>query len=357
MFEKIIDSFEKVGVIKPSLAVLAGLIVAVLLVQGKRFLVRFFSIDKDLFGVNRAVAAAFESTSSLLITLFALATALRIAELPFVSIELIDNLLSVIVVLQIALWFSRFLKFSINKYFANYSDNGRATAVSIINFLAHGALWSLAVLVILDNLGINVTALVAGLGVGGVAVALAVQNILSDLFSSLSIVMDKPFEVGDFIIIDDIMGNVERVGIKTTRLRSLSGEQIVLANTDLLKSRIKNFKRMFERRVTFSLSVVYGTPLKKLEQIPVWIEEIIKGRDLVRFDRAHFRDFLDSGLKIEVTYFVQSSDMKLYLDRQQEINIAIIKKFKEEGVEFAFPTRVLYLQDERAVGDGFDKIN
>lgn len=217
-----------------------------------------------------------------------------------------------------------------------------ATMMGAVTVFGRAAIYAFAIVLTLDNLGFDVTALLAGLGIGGVAIAIASQSILSDLFASLSIVFDKPFVVGDFIILDSgYLGTVERVGVKTTRIRSLSGEQIVISNADLLKTRIRNYKRMYERRVDFRFGVAYGTPPEKLERIGPMIREIVESLPAVRFDRAHFSAYSESALTIEVVYYVQSPDYNLYMDRQQAINLGIMRRFAEEGIEFALPTRIV----------------
>jgi len=200
------------------------------------------------------------------------------------------------------------------------------------------------ILIGLDNLGINITTLIAGLGISGIAVALAIQNILGDLFASFSIVLDKPFVIGDFIIIDEYMGAVEHIGLKTTRIRSLSGEQLIFSNADLLKSRIRNYKRMFERRVVFSLGVVYQTPYEKMSKIPEIIRQAVEKNDHVRFDRAHFNAFGDYALLFETVYWIQDPDYTTYMNIQQAINLDILKQFGEVGIEFAYPTQTTMLQ-------------
>jgi small-conductance mechanosensitive channel len=212
-----------------------------------------------------------------------------------------------------------------------------------LGFLVRLALWTIVLLLALDNLGINITALVAGLGVGGIAVALAVQNILGDLFASMSILLDKPIVIGDFIVVDGLMGTVEHIGLKTTRLRSLGGEQLVFANSDLLKSRIRNYKRMEERRAVFKLGVVYQTSPEKLAAIPEMIEEIIKGQELARFDRSHFKEFGNFSLDFETVYYVLSADYNTYMNVQQAINLAIFRRFQAEGIDFAYPTQMVYI--------------
>ena len=223
-------------------------------------------------------------------------------------------------------------------------DAAAVTSMQAVALLSRIALWILVVLLALDNFGLDVTALVAGLGVGGIAVALAVQNILGDLFASLSIVLDKPFVVGDFLVMGEHMGTVERIGLKTTRIRSLSGEQIIVSNSDLLDSRIRNYKRMYERRVVFGLGVTYQTRADQLAAIAGMIREIIESQEQTRFDRAHFKEYGDFALNYEVVYYVLTSDFNLYMDIQQAINLAIYQRFEEEGIVFAYPTQSLYVE-------------
>lgn len=223
-------------------------------------------------------------------------------------------------------------------------DAASATMLSAAGFMAKLVVWSVSFLMALDNLGVNVTGLAAGLGVGGIAVALAVQNVLGDLFASLSIVLDRPFVIGDFIIVGDLMGTVEHIGLKTTRIRSLSGEQIVFSNGDLLASRIRNYKQMFERRVLFEVGVTYQTPHDQLASLGAMLKEIIEAQDEVRFDRAHFKGFGASALTFEMVYYVLVPDYNRYMDIQQAINLEIHRRFEAEGIEFAYPTQTLFLQ-------------
>ena len=213
---------------------------------------------------------------------------------------------------------------------------GIFTAIKVI-------VWSLAIIILMDNLGIKITALVAGLGIGGVAIAFAAQAILGDIFSYFSILFDRPFEVGDFLIIGDCLGTVEHIGIKTTRITSLAGEQIVFSNTDLTNSRVHNYKRMNKRRVFFRLGVTYQTSLQQLKEIPVIITNIIKNVNDTVFDRAHFFSYGDFSLIFEVVYYVIGSDYNKYMDIQQEINFKIKEEFEKRGIEFAYPTQTLYL--------------
>jgi small-conductance mechanosensitive channel len=222
-------------------------------------------------------------------------------------------------------------------------DPATVAAMDALGFVLRVAVWSFVFLLALDNLGIDITALVAGLGIGGIAVALATQNILGDLFASVSIMLDKPFLVGDFLNVDEYLGSVEKIGIKTTRLRSLSGEQLVFSNNDLLNSRIRNYGRMFERRVVFSLGVTYQTPAEKLKRIPGIAREAIESQERVRFDRAHFQRYGDFALVFEMVYYVLSAEYNVYMDIQQNINLFIYERFAEEKIEFAYPTQTLYV--------------
>jgi small-conductance mechanosensitive channel len=246
---------------------------------------------------------------------------------------------------QVGLWGHEVINYALEELNRRRAgeDAGLQTAAGALRFVARLALWSLLVMIALNNLHVNITTLVAGLGVGGIAVALAVQNILGDLFASLSIILDRPFAVGHFIVVDSISGTVDHVGLRTTRVRSLSGEEIVVSNTDLLKSRIHNYKMLFERRVLFGFGVTYDTGYEKLAGIPSTVREIIEGVPKTRFDRAHFKEYGDSSLNFEVVYFIQDPDYNVYMDIQQAINLELYRRFEHEHIEFAFPTRTLYL--------------
>ncbi len=259
--------------------------------------------------------------------------------------RVLDHFIAIAVIVQLAVFANRALALWLGHYLAEKRerDAASATTLSVLGFIGRVALWSITLLLILDNLGVNITALVTGLGIGGVAVALAVQNILGDIFASLSIALDKPFVIGDFIVVGEHLGTVEYIGLKTTRIRSLSGEQIVFGNADLLESVIRNYKRMDERRVLFQFGAIYQTPYEKLVRIPAIVREIVESLDKTRFDRAHFKAYGDSSLDFEVVYSVRDPDYNLYRDIQQAINLALFRRFAEEGIEFAYPTRTLYL--------------
>jgi small-conductance mechanosensitive channel len=219
-------------------------------------------------------------------------------------------------------------------------DPSIASATTIIRFISTIVIGSLLVLLALANLGVEITPLITGLGIGGIAVALAAQSILGDLFASLSILFDKPFLVGDFITVGEHMGTVEKIGVKSTLVRSLSGEQIVFRNTDLLGSRVRNYGRLQERRIVFSIGVTYETPADKLRMIPGIIREAIASAGRTRFDRCHFKQFGAYSLDFEAVYFVTIADYSVYMDQQQAINLFILERFGEAGINFAYPTQV-----------------
>lgn len=269
----------------------------------------------------------------------------RFLTLPDSIQGLLRSVTVVLFFLQLGLWGNGVIAFYVERVTKGkmQEDPATATTLSALRFIGKLLLWAAILLLVLDNVGVAITPLLTGLGVGGIAVALAVQSILGDLFASLTIVLDKPFVIGDFIIVGEQLGTVEHIGLKTTRVRSLWGEQLIFANSDLLSSRIRNFKRMYERRVVFKLGVVYGTPHETLERIPGMTREIVEAQPLARFDRAHFQAFGDSSLDFEIVYWVKDPDYTRYMDTQQAIHLAIYKRFAQEGIEFAYPTRTLYI--------------
>jgi small-conductance mechanosensitive channel len=261
------------------------------------------------------------------------------------TVRVIQSILIILCLLQGAIWGNAIISYWLAQSMKRRmeEDAASATTLSALGFMSRLVLWAIILLLALDNLGVNITALVAGLGVGGIAVALALQNILGDLLASLSIVLDKPFVIGDFIIVDEHLGSVEHIGLKTTRIRSLSGEQIIFSNADLLKSRIHNFKRMFERRIVFTVGVTYQTSYEQLAAIPPMIREIVESQELTRFDRSHFKEYGDSALTFETVYYLKSPDFNVYMDIQQAINLELFRRFQQLGIDFAYPTRTIFV--------------
>ena len=296
------------------------------------------------------VAQAINKTKPVFLLIAAIFIGSLLLQLPERIQSIIHNLFVIALLIQAGIWLGVITISALehHRQRALKKNPAAATTINAIGFLSKIVIWSVVVLVALDNLGINVTALVAGMGIGGVAVALSVQNILGDLFASLSIILDKPFVIGDFLNIDDYLGSVEYVGLKTTRVRSLSGEQLIFSNSDLLKSRIRNYGRMYERRVVFSLGVTYDTSREKLKRIPEIIRRAIEARDKTRFDRSHFMEYGDYALLFETVYYVLSPDYNIYMDIQQEMYFDIHEAFEQEHIEFAYPTQKLFVAQTQA---------
>ena len=223
-------------------------------------------------------------------------------------------------------------------------DQAATSTFSFVNYAMNVAVWAIVLLLLLENLGVDISALVAGLGIGGIAVALAIQSILGDLFASLTILLDKPFVIGDSLAVDDLSGTVQSIGLNSTRLTSITGEQLVFSNKDLLQSRIRNYGRMEERRIKFQIGVVYGTPPGVVEKIPDMIKAAVESHELTRFDRSHFKEFGGSALIFETVFYMTVPDYKAYMDIQQTVNLELMRRFAAEGIEFAYPTQHVFLE-------------
>ncbi len=300
----------------------------------------------------RLLAYLIANTRQFLFVAIALGAAQTCLKLPDRSQHTVSNVVLILILLQVGLWAGRALRFYLEtKERERGADQVFAGSLDIINFVARMLIWSLVILVALENFGVNITALLAGLGVGGVAVALALQNILGDLFASLSIALDKPFVVGDRLEIDAYGGKVEHIGIKTTRLRSDAGEQIILSNADVLKSRVRNFGRAQEQRTLATIRVTYDTPADTLRGIPKLLEGIVREQPNSRFERCHLKTLTDSALLFELSYFVQQPSVNSLLDLQQAVNFRIIDEFRRLGVEFDYPTQRVILVRPRITAD------
>jgi small-conductance mechanosensitive channel len=292
----------------------------------------------------RHIAYLVGNTKQFLFFALALYVAQGSLALPERVQHVVSNIVLMLVLLQAGLWAGRSVRFYLQmKQLERGADQVFAGSLDIINFVSRMLIWSLVTLVALENLGVNITALLAGLGVGGVAVALALQNVLGDLFASLSIALDKPFVVGDSLAIDAFAGKVEHIGIKTTRLRSETGEQIILSNADILKSRVRNFGRALEQRTLTTIRVTYETPADKLRSIPGMLEGIVREQANARFERCHLTTLGESALLFELSYFVQQPAQNPLLDLQQTVNFRIIDEFQRWGVEFYHPTQRVVL--------------
>ncbi|HEY0784057.1 MAG TPA: mechanosensitive ion channel family protein [Thermoanaerobaculia bacterium] len=315
------------------------LAVLLLLLLLKRLLRRRFvrlarvkSTELDAFGLD--LLRRTRSGLLLLVSLYLGAQELALAHKVDTTLRAFAMLAAL---LQIALWASTAIDFWVayQRRRRLPVDAASATLVGALNFTTKLVLWAIILLLALDNLGVNVTALVAGLGVGGIAVALALQNILSDILASLSIVVDKPFVLGETIQVETLVGTVESVGLKTTRLRSLSGEQLIFSNSDLLKSRIRNLSRMSERRVVLALSLDLATPADVVAAVPGVVRAIVEGKEQVRFDRSHFKGIGAGALDFEAVYFVTTPDNAVHMDRQQEIGLELLRALAERGAKLA----------------------
>ncbi len=285
-------------------------------------------------------------TSNTLILLASLLIGVGMLDLPERWLGRVSSLWFVVAALQVGLWANRAIALALYRYFARHSSTSTFQGSALATLSLWGAkvlLWATVLMAMLSNVGVNITAFVASLGVGGIAVALAVQNILGDVFASLAIAVDKPFEIGDFIVVGSLSGTVEHVGLKTTRIRSLGGEQIVMANADMIGSTIQNYKRLQERRIVFDFRLTYDCSVDQVREVPRKVEEIIRRQKNARFDRSHFRSFGETSLEFETVYIVLDPSYNVYMDVQQTINLGIMEAFADMDVRFAFPSRTVYV--------------
>ncbi|MCU0771457.1 MAG: mechanosensitive ion channel family protein [Verrucomicrobia bacterium] len=302
-------------------------------------------VQKTSLAWDDVLAALIPKTHSL----FLLALAVMAGSRPLALPERLDHIMKqslvVIALVQAGLWATSVVGFLVQTHRERKlkEDPASVTTIGVVGLLARILVWILAALLVLANAGVEIGPLIAGLGVGGIAIALAVQTVLKDLLASLSIMLDKPFVVGDALTVDDLSGSVEHIGLKTTRIRSLSGEQLIFSNNDLLESRIRNFGRMRERRVMFSLGVTYQTPREKLAKIPDLIRAAIEAQPQVRFDRSHFKEYGSFSLNYETVYYVTVPDYLTHMNLQQAIHLHIHESFEREGIEFAYPTQTIFM--------------
>lgn len=297
--------------------------------------------------VDDLVVALIARTRTYFLFLVAAYVASRYLDIGPRTDAALQDIWMLVLLLQLGLWGNAGVDFSGKRYLERRRAANTATGVATINALAVAAKFTLWVIVLISVLAvfhIDVRTLITTLGVGGIALALAVQNILGDILAALAIVFDKPFDIGDFIVAGDVSGSVEHIGLKTTRLRSVGGEQVIIANSELLKSRIHNYKRMYERRVSFNTDVTYDTPPDIMARIPGIIREIVTSQTPVRFDRSHFSAYTDSALRFETVYFVLDPDYGRYMDIQQSIYLELLRRFESQGIEFAFPTHTLHVE-------------
>jgi len=320
--------------------------VTIIRVLRKMILVRLRSVaDTTTTQLDDLAANLVQSTRSWFILGTSLFIGIKSLQLPQTVNEGVRIFMLFISLLQTATWSNQLINHILHQYTQNaVEDEGnRKNTVAILGLASRIILWAILLLLALDNLGIEITGLITGLGIGGIAIALAVQNILSDLLAYVSIMMDRPFAIGDFIVVDEFTGVVERIGLKTTRLRSLSGELLIFSNNDLLNSRMRNYKDREQRRVLFSIGVTYDTPADSLASIPSIIRDILETQEYVQFDRAHLKSFGSFSIDFEIVYYVTTADYIIYMDVQQNVNLEIVRAFEKSEIEFAFPTQTVFL--------------
>lgn len=292
------------------------------------------------------IVFSLDQTSHLWMAGFALYLSKNFIPRPGEWCQHIDRAFFILSMIQLGIWANslvdRWIIMTVNR--KTRSNPAAASSISFIQLLAKIFILSAVILFTLNNLGIKITTILAGLGVGGIAVALALQRILGDLFSSLSIVMDKPFVVGDFIVLDQYMGEVERIGLKTTRIRSLGGEQIIISNSDLLATRIRNFKRMHERRVAFILSLSLSTGGEEMRKAVSLITAIVSSKPRLRFERCHFMSIGKVSMDVELVYWVLSDDYNIHMDTLQDILFDVHKAFESEKLTFARPVQTVTVE-------------
>ncbi len=297
------------------------------------------STDVDDFSVS--LVENIKPPFYLFISLYIAANFLTLSE---IVRKILLALFLIVITTQTIFVLQKIIDFLVTKKILKKEENNRdkETAIKLLVQILKLSLWVVGIIVILSNFGIEVTSLIAGLGIGGIAVALALQNILSDIFASFSIFVDKPFKSGDFIASGTDMGTVDRIGVKSTRLKTLEGQELVISNRELTESRIINYQGIEKRRVNFSLGVTYETPIAQLKKIPQLLATAIKSIDKTQLGRVHFKTYGDFSLNFEVVFYALTSDYNEYMDIRQEVNFKILEVFQKENIDFAYPTQTIY---------------
>jgi small-conductance mechanosensitive channel len=328
-------------------AVLAGLVTVIVIRFGLKLVVQRLRVlsARTLTSVDDGLVCVLEQTSTALVWVVGLLVGLGLLPLDDRWHGRVSQLWFAVVALQIGLWGQQAvaLLLAAQQKRANSAGGAASATATLLGWGLRGALWVVVVLAVLSNMGVNITAFVASLGIGGIAVALAVQNILADLFASLSIAVDKPFEVGDSITVGDVTGTVERVGLKTTRIRSLGGEQIVMSNAELLKRTVANFKRLQTRRALFTFGITIDATADDAAAVPPLVKTLIEADPKLEYVRAHFKGFGENSLNFEVVYRVKDPSYDVYMDHQQALNLALMRALQERGIRLAFATQTLNL--------------
>lgn len=299
--------------------------------------------------IDDAFIAAISQISSPFYIMVAVYGATKYLAVNPLAAKTISLLLLIVLVYEAVRGAEHLITFGLEKYIKKSKkdeqglDAHSEAMIRVAMVMIRAVLWGVAFLMVLSNLGVNVTSLIASFGIGGIAVALALQNVLSDMFSSFSIYIDKPFQVGDHIVVGEHAGTVKRIGLKTTRLQALRGEELVISNKELTSARIQNLKRLKKRREVFKFGVVYDTDPKKLAKIPQIVEEIVQSVDKAEFGRCHFVGYSASSLDFEAMYHIDTHDYMTFMNGKQQINLELLKAFKKEKIAFAYPTQTLFV--------------
>lgn len=300
--------------------------------------------DKTENDLDDALVSVLQTINPIVLGVASLAFAVQFTTLSDVVIKTISALFLIAVVYQVSVGVARVVDIAVQKRQGKRIQAGQKAAITFLSTTVKWIIWALGALLVLSNLGVDITSLIAGLGIGGIAIALALQNILSDLFASFSIYFDKPFEVGDYIIAGEHSGTVEKIGIKTTRIRALQGEEIVISNAELTSARVQNFKKLQKRRIVVGLGVLYETKHTLLKEIPGLIEKAVGQVEGAEFNRAHLSSYGDFSINFELVYYVLSGDYTEYMNVNQDILLKIKEAFDKKGIEFAYPTQTLFVK-------------
>jgi len=334
------------NLVKDYLFVLAVfiLIISVLKIFEKIIVARIKKLaDNTKNDFDDLLVKVFDSIGWPFYLLLSLYISLGYLNLPEIIAKVVFYIFLVALVYYIVKSIQQIIDYGIKKVVEKKGVGVDSSAIELLTKIVKGVVWAIAIIIVVQNFGYDVSSLVVGLGVGGIAIAFALQNILEDIFSSLSIYFDKPFQTGDFIIVGDNMGTVKKIGMKSTRIQALQGEEIIVSNRELMSTRIQNFKKLEKRRIVFNFGVIYRTDSEKLKIIPNIVNEVMNNQELAELDRVHFKEFGDFSLKFEVVYFINSKEYIDYMDTQQAINLAIKERFEQEEIEMAYPTQTINL--------------
>lgn len=334
-----------------AIALAAWIVIAFILIAFKRVAIRISTrfAEKTKTTLDDKIVLVFRSISPLFLWIIALAFATPLA--PARLGPVVKDIVVIMLGMQILISGTQLIGPVIAHFLFREEREESQTARNALDIMVKLVLWIAVALLVLENLGVKISTLIAGLGVGGIAAGLALQNVAGDLFASVSIMLDKPFQIGDYIVINNFSGNVERIGIKSTRIRSLTGEELIVPNMSLTVGNIQNYKRMDQRRIVFSFGVIYSTPPEVMRQIPGIVQTIVDSDANAKFNQCTFLKFGPSSLDFQVIYYTAHPDYALYMDTQANINLQLLEEFNKRGIEFAFPTQTIHMAPSEAPRD------